>query len=149
MKPVGTAKCVFLFRLFRLTLIPTPGVSTFVVPSVAIMKALPGFPATARSIRIAGTITGLEGMQQGVGLDIVPSMLLRQDRVIGPNGMTEHNLEPQLDVFYKITPQLNASLTLNTDFSAAEVDSEQVNLTRFSTFFFERRDFFIRDSDIF
>jgi len=98
---------------------------------------------------IAGTITGLEGMQQGVGLDIVPSMLLRQDRVIGPNGMTEQNFEPQLDVFYKITPQLNASLTLNTDFSAAEVDSRQVNLTRFSLFFPERRDFFIRDSDIF
>jgi len=98
---------------------------------------------------IAGTITGLEGMQQGVGLDIVPSMLLRQDRVIGPDGMTEQNFEPQLDVFYKITPQLNASLTLNTDFSAAEVDSRQVNLTRFSLFFPERRDFFIRDSDIF
>ena len=98
---------------------------------------------------IAGTITGLEGLQQGVGLDIVPSMVLRQDRVINPAGMTEESFEPQLDVFYKITPQLNASLTLNTDFSAAEVDSRQVNLTRFSLFFPERRDFFIRDSDIF
>ncbi|MBT5484147.1 MAG: carbohydrate binding family 9 domain-containing protein [Gammaproteobacteria bacterium] len=98
---------------------------------------------------IAGTITGLENLQQGKGLDIVPSMVLRKDRVIAPGGLTEESFEPQLDVFYKITPQLNAALTINTDFSATEVDSRQVNLTRFSLFFPEKRDFFIRDSDIF
>ena len=98
---------------------------------------------------VAGTITGLEGMRQGRGLDVVPSMVLRQDRVIGPGGMTEESFEPQLDMYYKITPQLNAALTINTDFSATEVDSRQVNLTRFSLFFPEKRDFFIRDSDIF
>ena len=98
---------------------------------------------------IAGTITGLENLHQGKGLDIVPSMVLRQDRVIAPGGLTEESFEPQLDVFYKITPQLNAALTINTDFSATEVDSRQVNLTRFSLFFPEKRDFFIRDSDIF
>ena len=98
---------------------------------------------------IAGTITGLQGLRQGRGLDIVPSMVLRQDRVIGAVGKTEEHFEPQLDVFYKITPQLNAALTINTDFSSTEVDSRQVNLTRFSLFFPEKRDFFIRDSDIF
>jgi len=98
---------------------------------------------------IAGTITGLEGLRQGKGLDIVPSMVMRQDRVIGPAGSTDSSFEPQLDMIYKITPQLNAALTINTDFSATEVDSRQVNLTRFSLFFPERRDFFIRDSDIF
>lgn len=98
---------------------------------------------------VAGTITGLSGMRQGMGLDIVPSMTLREDRVYGPVGFTEQNFEPSLDVFYKLTPQLNASLTLNTDFSAAEVDDRQVNLTRFNLFFPEQRDFFIRESDIF
>ena len=52
-------------------------------------------------------------------------------------------------MFYKITPQLNASLTVNTDFSATEVDDRQVNLSRFSLFFPERRDFFLQDVDIF
>ena len=52
-------------------------------------------------------------------------------------------------MFYKITPQLNASLTVNTDFSATEVDDRQVNLTRFSLFFPEKRDFFLQDVDIF
>jgi hypothetical protein len=44
---------------------------------------------------------------------------------------------------------LNGSLTFNTDFSAVEVDNRQVNLTRFSLFFPERRDFFLNDADLF
>ncbi len=48
-----------------------------------------------------------------------------------------------------LTPSLNASLTVNTDFSATEVDDRQVNLTRFSLFFPEKRDFFLHDSDMF
>jgi hypothetical protein len=98
---------------------------------------------------IAGTMTGLAGLEQGKGLDIVPSLTMREERIYGNAGFTEQNYEPSLDMFYKLTPQLNASLTFNTDFSAAEVDSRQVNLTRFSLFFPERRDFFIRESDIF
>jgi hypothetical protein len=98
----------------------------------------------------AGTATGFEGLRQGLGLDVVPSVILRRNRTYGPDGsVTENDNEPQLDVFYKITPQLNASLTLNTDFSATEVDDRQVNLTRFNLFFPEKRDFFLRDVDIF
>ena len=97
----------------------------------------------------AGTATGLQGLRQGMGLDIVPSVTLRRSRVFGPGGYDDNDFEPQLDLFYKITPQLNASLTLNTDFSATEVDDRQVNLTRFNLFFPEKRDFFLRDVDIF
>ncbi len=97
----------------------------------------------------SGTATGLTNLRQGLGLDVVPSMTMRRTREFGPNGFFESHYEPQLDVFYKITPQLNASLTLNTDFSATEVDDRQVNLTRFNLFFPEKRDFFLRDVDIF
>ena len=97
----------------------------------------------------AGMATGLDDLRQGVGLDVVPSMTLRRNRTFGPGGFAENHYEPQLDVFYKVTPQLNASLTLNTDFSATEVDDRQVNLTRFNLFFPEKRDFFLRDVDIF
>ena len=97
----------------------------------------------------AGTVTGIEDLRQGRGLDIVPSMTMRRSRTYGPAGFTDNDYEPQLDLFYKITPQLNASLTLNTDFSATEVDDRQVNLTRFNLFFPEKRDFFLRDVDIF
>ena len=57
--------------------------------------------------------------------------------------------EPSLDLFYKLTPALNGSLTVNTDFSATEVDDRQVDLSRFSLFFPEKRAFFLKDSDIF
>ena len=97
----------------------------------------------------AGTATGLDGLRQGLGLDVVPSMTLRRNRKFGVGSFEENHYEPQLDVFYKVTPQLNASLTLNTDFSATEVDDRQVNLTRFNMFFPEKRDFFLRDVDIF
>jgi hypothetical protein len=98
---------------------------------------------------IAGTATGLTDLQQGLGLDVVPYLVMRKERTLGPGGFEDEVFEPQVDFFYKITPQLNAALTLNTDFSATEVDSRQVNLTRFNLFFPERRDFFIRDADIF
>ena len=49
--------------------------------------------------------------------------------------ISDDDFEPSLDLFYKITPQLNGSLTINTDFSATEVDDRQVNLTRFGLFF--------------
>jgi len=95
-----------------------------------------------------GDVTGISQIEQGRGLDVVPSMSVRERRAIGTTP-AESAVEPSVDVFYKITPQLNASLTLNTDFSATEVDDRQVNLTRFSLFFPERRDFFLQDVDIF
>src|SRR5690606_15809113 len=98
---------------------------------------------------VAGTMSGLRGLRQGLGLDVVPSMTLREDRIYGSAAFREQNFEPSLDVFYRLTPQLNAALTLNTDFSATEVDNRQVNLTRFNLFFPERRDFFLQDADVF
>ncbi len=97
---------------------------------------------------ILGKMTGLSGMDQGVGLDVVPSLSVNRQRTYDP-GHNDWNFEPSLDIFYKVTPSLNASLTINTDFSATEVDDRQVNLTRFNLFFPEKRDFFLNDSDLF
>mgnify|MGYP003331241297 CR=1 FL=1 len=97
---------------------------------------------------IVGYVSGFEGMDQGIGLDVVPSALgnFRKDYAIDES---DSALEPSLDVFYRVTPSLNASLTINTDFSATEVDDRQVDLTRFGLFFPEKRDFFLNDSDLF
>lgn len=97
---------------------------------------------------IAGTMTGMEGMDKGLGLDIVPSMSVNRNRGYDP-ATSDTGYEPSLDAFYRLTPSLNAALTINTDFSATEVDNRQVNLTRFSLFFPEKRDFFLKDSDLF
>jgi len=106
----------------------------------------------------AGLMTGLTGLDQGIGLDLVPSASLTNRRVMRNDNpatpederdTSDDDFEPSLDVFYKLTPQMNAALTINTDFSATEVDDRQVNLTRFGLFFPEKRDFFLREADIF
>ncbi len=95
-----------------------------------------------------GLAIGFEGLQQGIGLDVVPSVISSRNKSFD-SGVSTSDFEPSLDVAYRLTPSLNASLTVNTDFSATEVDDRQVNLTRFGLFFPEKRDFFLRDSDIF
>src|SRR4030095_6229316 len=62
---------------------------------------------------------------------------------------TDDDFDPSFDVFYKITPSLTGALTVNTDFSATDVDDRQINLTRFGLFSPEKRDFFLQDADIF
>lgn len=98
---------------------------------------------------VAGIASGFEGMQQGRGLDIVPSATVRNEKNYSGVSDTTSEFEPSLDVFYRLTPSLNAALTINTDFSATEVDDRQVNLSRFNLFFPEKREFFLRDADIF
>lgn len=93
-------------------------------------------------------LTGMVGLNQGMGLDITPSVSVSDEQRYNPDS-SDSSFEPSLDMVYKITPSLNGSLTFNTDFSATEVDNRQVNLTRFSLFFPEKRDFFLSESDIF
>jgi hypothetical protein len=97
---------------------------------------------------VSGLAVGFSGLEQGLGLDVVPSVSATNRKDFA-TGVSESDAEPSLDVAYKLTPQLNASLTINTDFSATEVDDRQVNLTRFGLFFPEKRDFFLREADIF
>ena len=96
----------------------------------------------------AGQLKGINNIRQGLGLDIEPSITVAQAENHQLNNTTDR-FDPSLDVFYKFTPNLTGALTFNTDFSATEVDNRQVNLTRFSLFFPEKRDFFLQDSEIF
>ena len=78
----------------------------------------------AQNPAVAGIAIGLDGLQQGRGLDIVPSYSMRESKHYA-SGETTTDSEPSLDVFYKFTPALTGVLTLNTDFSATEVDDRQ------------------------
>lgn len=53
------------------------------------------------------------------------------------------------DIRYQITNSLISNLSLKTDFSETEVDDRQINLTQFSLFFPEKRDFFLESSSNF
>jgi hypothetical protein len=100
------------------------------------------------NMKRSGRLEGLVGIQQGIGLDLVPKFAIRHfDDGIANDSETD--FEPGLDAFYRITPALTGALTVNTDFGEAEVDTRQVNLTRFSLFFPEKRQFFLQDAGIF
>ena len=97
-----------------------------------------------RRMNNAGLVTGIRDVSQGHGLDIKPYGLFTSEASPGL-GSPATNLDANagLDIFYNPTPQLRTNLTINTDFAQTEVDQRQVNLTRFSLFFEERRDFFL------
>jgi len=96
----------------------------------------------------AGELHGLAGLEQGLGLDFVP--FFHADWTYEREDAQRTLLgQPGFDAFYKLTPGLQASLTVNTDFAETEVDERRVNLTRFPLFFPEKRDFFLQDAGIF
>ena len=96
----------------------------------------------------AGEIRGLEGLSQGIGLDLRPFLAGNTLR-LGETGANEFDAEPGLDLFYNITPSLRLTATVNTDFGDTEVDARQINLQRFSLFFPEKRSFFLEDAGVF
>ena len=96
----------------------------------------------------SGKLEGLVGLDQGLGLDLVAGFRVSETRDFSTS-QSSTELEPSLNVFYKLTPALTASLTVNTDFSGTGADARQINLSRFGLFFPEQRDFFLQDTDIF
>ena len=62
---------------------------------------------------------------------------------------TDLTYEAGLDVKLGITNNSTLDLTVNTDFAQVEADDQQVNLTRFSLFFPERRQFFLERASVF
>ena len=103
-----------------------------------------------RRMNNAGLLTGVREVTQGHGLDIKPyglvSSLASPGR--GDPGMTT-DATAGLDLFYNPTPLLRTNFTVNTDFAQTEVDQRQVNLTRYSLFFPEQRDFFLDGATFF
>src|SRR5688572_30145016 len=97
-----------------------------------------------RRMTNAGHVTGIRDVTQGRGLDIKPyGLFTSQSRGVGNSRRMDEDGNAGVDLFYNPTPGVRANLTLNTDFAQTEVDQRQVNLTRFSLFFPEKRDFFL------
>jgi hypothetical protein len=87
----------------------------------------------------------------GINVEVKPFVLggtrqeLNDDEETPVKGQTDIGL----DVKAELVPGLVLDLTLNTDFAQVEVDDEQVNLTRFSLFYPEKRDFFLENAGVF
>ena len=96
----------------------------------------------------AGSLTGLEDLKQGRGLDFSPYLIGKTIDNFGSGSRTWQGTGG-FDFTWRITPQLAAVLTENTDFAETEVDTRQINLTRFPLFFPEKRGFFLEGSNQF
>ena len=85
---------------------------------------------------------------QGIGLDLRPFLAGRALQFAG-DVENDFDGKPGLNLFYSITPSLRLTATFNTDFGETEVDARQINLTRFSLLFPEKRAFFLEGAGVF
>jgi len=97
---------------------------------------------------LAGTLTGLGDVSQGHNLRIKPWVAGNSTRAVG-GGAFDPASHVGLDVKYGVTPSLTLDATVKPDFAQAEADEQQVNLTQFSLFFPEKREFFLENSGMF
>ena len=100
---------------------------------------------------VAGTLVGLETPGQSLNLELKPYLVssLTTDRAATSPFSNRLSRNAGFDFKYGLTRGLIADATYNTDFAQVEEDVQQVNLTRFSLLFPEKRDFFLEGQGIF
>jgi hypothetical protein len=95
-----------------------------------------------------GHLRGLEQVRPGRNLQLRPYSLAGLNRDYG-RGTTERRWDAGADAKWGITTGLTADFTVNTDFAQEEADVQQINFTRFSLFFPEKRQFFLENQRMF
>ena len=107
-----------------------------------------GFTRVSR----AGHIHGLTDLPRaGLNVEVKPYVLAGTRGELDSTSRLDSDGEIAIgiDAKYEVRPGLVLDATINTDFAQVEVDDQQVNLTRFSLFFPEKRDFFLENAGIF
>jgi hypothetical protein len=125
-------------------------------PSKNELSTLTRIPAALGSrasmqFSLAATLVGLEAPPGSKNLEIKPYLVsdLSTDATTTPRMSNDVSGDVGVDVKYGVTQNLTADLTYNTDFAQVEADEQQVNLTRFSLFFPEKREFFLENQGTF
>ena len=80
---------------------------------------------------------------------LLPYVVSSANRNFTPGADTDLDGDFGFDAKFGVTPSLNLDLTYNTDFAQVEVDTQQINLTRFNLRFPEKRPFFLENSGLF
>ncbi len=102
---------------------------------------------TVYNVSRNGTLTGIKGISPGRNLSIKPYVM--STRSDGSAREADNDFDAGADLKYGITSGVTLDLTYNTDFSTVEADRPQVNLSRFSLFFPEQREFFLENLNLF
>lgn len=120
---------------------------------ISYLTAVPSAYGLAGIMRlaVAGALVGIEAPASGGNIELKPYVIadVTTDRLATPAVSNALDGDAGFDVKYAITQGLTADFTFNTDFAQVEVDEQQVNLTRFSLFFPEKREFFLEGQGIF
>ncbi len=100
---------------------------------------------------LAATVVGLEVVGGSRNLEIKPYVTSNVTTDVAATTPTINQMGGDVgaDMKYAVTQNLTADLTYNTDFAQVEADEQQVNLTRFSLFFPEKREFFLENQGTF
>ncbi len=103
------------------------------------------------SASLYANLVGLEAPPASRTLELKPYAIadLTTDNVSSPKRANDPSGDIGVDAKWAITQNLTADLSYNTDFAQVEADEQQVNLTRFSLFFPEKRDFFLENQGLF
>ncbi|MBI3791965.1 MAG: carbohydrate binding family 9 domain-containing protein [Gemmatimonadetes bacterium] len=103
---------------------------------------------TFARVSVAGDLTGIGEEGAARDLRVKPYVAARTVR---PLGGTQYNQTADVggDLKWGITKGLTLDATVNPDFAQVEADEQQVNLTQFSLFLPEKREFFLENSGIF
>jgi hypothetical protein len=96
----------------------------------------------------AGRLAGVQPPARRV-TTVTPYVLGAASRVPPVDPNVTYPLEAGADAKIGLTQSLALDLTVNTDFAQVEADDQQVDLTRFSLFFPEKRPFFLENADLF
>jgi hypothetical protein len=99
----------------------------------------------------AATLVDIETPAQSKNLELKPYAVssVTTDRTAATPFSNDPTGNAGFDFKYGVTRSLIADATYRTDFAQIEEDLQQINLTRFSLFFPEKRDFFIEGQGIF
>jgi hypothetical protein len=98
-------------------------------------------------VSLAGALLGLQDISDVALLEVRP---LGIGGVEWGEGDTRRSVgDLGLDIDYLPTPNWKLNVTINPDFAQVESDREEVNLTRFSLFFPEKRSFFLEGQEFF
>ncbi len=100
---------------------------------------------------LMATLVGLEAPSSARNIEIKPYVIsdLTTDRTATPAISNSIGGDFGVDAKFAISQSLTGDFTYNTDFAQVEADEQQVNLTRFSLFFPEKRDFFLENQGTF
>lgn len=99
----------------------------------------------------AATLIGIESPRHLRNIDVKPYVLgsTITNNVATPAIINDGNAEIGVDAKWGLTQSIVTDLTYNTDFAQVEDDEAQVNLTRFSVQFPEKREFFLEGQGVF